>query len=396
MKKKLALGIVSAFLLSGSLAIPAGTAEARSLQEMQNEKNNLQNESSQLNGKIENRQKNMNDLEQQRTQLEEEVVEIQMSIDELKEKIQAQEETLKELEEEIKELQEEIEYLKEQIAIREEKLQTQARAIQTQGNVTNMVDIVVEAESLSDLIGRLGVVSQLVSANKDIVDAQVSDQAALEEKEALVQDDKETAEAVKAELEVNQNKMFAQKKNLDDKIIQVAGLYDLNEQEKESFIKEQNVVAQKTSALNSEINAENKRIAAEKAKKAAAEKAAAEQARKQAATSSSGTTVSASSNQAYSSGFVRPASGHISSRYGYRIHPITKTKKLHAGTDIAGSGPIVAAQSGTVVKAGYNSGWGYYVKINHGGGLQTLYAHMQGNLRVSTGQHVSQEYNYLN
>lgn len=59
--------------------------------------------------------------------------------------------------------------------------------------------------------------------------------------------------------------------------------------------------------------------------------------------------------------------------------------------DFGGGGPIVAAQSGTVVKAQYNSGWGWYVKIDHGNGLATLYAHMlPGSLRVSVGQKVSQ------
>lgn len=59
--------------------------------------------------------------------------------------------------------------------------------------------------------------------------------------------------------------------------------------------------------------------------------------------------------------------------------------------DFGGGGPIVAAQGGTVVAAQYHSSWGYYVKIDHGNGLSTLYAHMvQGSLRVSTGQQVSQ------
>lgn len=59
--------------------------------------------------------------------------------------------------------------------------------------------------------------------------------------------------------------------------------------------------------------------------------------------------------------------------------------------DFGGGGPIVAAQSGTVTKAQYSSSWGWHVKINHGNGLETLYAHMvQGSLRVSAGQQVSQ------
>src|SRR5699024_2782427 len=66
-------------------------------------------------------------------------------------------------------------------------------------------------------------------------------------------------------------------------------------------------------------------------------------------------------------------------------------KKLHGGMDFGGGGPIVAAQGGTVTIAQYHSSWGWYVKIDHGNGLSTLYAHMaQGSLRVSSGQQVSQ------
>lgn len=92
-----------------------------------------------------------------------------------------------------------------------------------------------------------------------------------------------------------------------------------------------------------------------------------------------------------SEAFVMPAQGYLSSGYGYRNNPVDGVRRLHAGLDIAGSGPISAAQSGTVVAAEYHSGWGNYVKIDHGNGLQTLYAHLQdGSTTVSVGDTVSQ------
>lgn len=91
-----------------------------------------------------------------------------------------------------------------------------------------------------------------------------------------------------------------------------------------------------------------------------------------------------------SANFTMPAQGRVSSQFGYRVHPITKVSKLHAGLDLAGGGPIKAAQGGTVTRARYHSGWGWYVKIDHGNGLQTLYAHMKsGSLKVKEGQKVS-------
>ncbi len=79
----------------------------------------------------------------------------------------------------------------------------------------------------------------------------------------------------------------------------------------------------------------------------------------------------------------------VSSPYGMRIHPIYKVKKMHTGIDIdAPSGAkIIAANSGKVIMAGWNGGYGNCVIIDHGGGLATLYAH-QSKILVSVGDTV--------
>jgi murein DD-endopeptidase MepM/ murein hydrolase activator NlpD len=84
-------------------------------------------------------------------------------------------------------------------------------------------------------------------------------------------------------------------------------------------------------------------------------------------------------------GLVWPVSGPVVSPFGYRWG------RLHAGIDIAvGYGtPIHAAAAGTVVLAGWVSGYGNYTCIDHGGGLATCYAH-QSSYAVSQGASVSQ------
>lgn len=81
----------------------------------------------------------------------------------------------------------------------------------------------------------------------------------------------------------------------------------------------------------------------------------------------------------------------ITSSFGYRIHPIYGTRKLHAGIDIGGrfGDPIFAAEDGIVAYAGPSSGYGNIIVIDHGGGLYTVYAHMYSNqIQVIPGQHV--------
>jgi TP901 family phage tail tape measure protein len=93
-----------------------------------------------------------------------------------------------------------------------------------------------------------------------------------------------------------------------------------------------------------------------------------------------------------SGGWVRPASGPRTSPFGYRIHPITGKRTLHAGSDIgAGMGAAIhAAKSGRVVSTTPTSrsgGYGNYTVIDHGGGIRTAYAH-QSRFGVKAGQSV--------
>lgn len=91
-------------------------------------------------------------------------------------------------------------------------------------------------------------------------------------------------------------------------------------------------------------------------------------------------------------GWAVPASGYISSPYGTRVHPVSGNVAFHAGTDIAAScgRPIYAASSGTVEYAGWNGTYGIFVRIDHGNGLTTGYAHIQqGGIIVQMGQPVA-------
>ena len=92
-------------------------------------------------------------------------------------------------------------------------------------------------------------------------------------------------------------------------------------------------------------------------------------------------------------GWARPAGGHISSPYGYRIDPYNGSYALHAGTDLAaGCGtPIYAAHSGTVVLAGPYGGYGNYIRIQNDGdgSYETAYGHIvNGGILVGIGQSV--------
>ena len=417
-----------------TLNVEASSQRMRDLEQQQQELNQKSNE---LDGEISNREQRMQSLEEEKKQLEADVVELQGNIDELVNRLDEQTKEIEKIEEEIQRLNQEIEQLKDQIARRNEQLENQARSVQTHANPADIVDIMMSAESLSDLIGRIGVVSQLVSANQNIVQAQFEDQQALEETEAQVVAEQEEMEKVKAQMEIDRNNLVNQRLALEDTIMQVAERYDMTEDERNSFINEQTIVAERASNLSKEMRAEQQRIieaerkrqeeirrAEEKARIEAEAKARAQaeaeaqaqaraeaERRSQASTSSSSSSSNNSSSSSSSSsssnssansrsnnsapasnsGWARPASGRITSPFGYRTHPVTGQQgSFHAGVDIAGSGPIRASRAGTVTQASFSGSYGFTVIIDHGNGYATLYAHMQPNLSVAPGQSVSQ------
>src|SRR5205807_1765190 len=75
---------------------------------------------------------------------------------------------------------------------------------------------------------------------------------------------------------------------------------------------------------------------------------------------------------------LKPSDGRISSRFGWRIHPIFGTREFHTGIDIAsGYGtPVRAARTGIVRFVGWLHGYGRIIIVDHGQGLETSYSHL--------------------
>ena len=88
-------------------------------------------------------------------------------------------------------------------------------------------------------------------------------------------------------------------------------------------------------------------------------------------------------------GLIAPVPGSITSRYGMRRHPILGYRRMHSGLDFRArhGTPIYAATDGTVNFSGRNGGYGNFVRIRHGGGLSTGYAHMS-RIAVRNGEEV--------
>ncbi|MBQ8894255.1 MAG: peptidoglycan DD-metalloendopeptidase family protein [Clostridia bacterium] len=219
---------------------------------------------------------------------------------------------------------------------------------------TSYISIILSSESLHDFIARVELVKQMASYDKKVID-----------------DLTETRETIARETKAIEEKKNAQQEALDALESNVASL------------------EKKQAQSDSLIDSFNDKSAASLKALEEAEAAEAElQAEIRAALANS-------SNETFVGGqYLWPVSGYysITDTFGMRTHPTTGVYKMHTGVDIAGSGinkkPILAANSGTVLKAGKHTAYGNYVVIDHGGGCSTLYGHASS-LNVSVGQKVT-------
>jgi murein DD-endopeptidase MepM/ murein hydrolase activator NlpD len=103
--------------------------------------------------------------------------------------------------------------------------------------------------------------------------------------------------------------------------------------------------------------------------------------------------VSTPATNEFNASFIYPLSNPapITSKFGWRTHPITGSRRFHAGIDIGApmGAPVVATGSGTIVSAGWNGGYGKAIVIQHNGVQQTLYGHLS-EIFVQPGQQIEQ------
>ena len=213
-----------------------------------------------------------------------------------------------------------------------------------------MLEILLSSENIAELMTNLDM-------SQKIMDGDIKVLKEMEVRHAKIEKQKQALAAMKSKLQTQKAALDEKKKGLASSQRNVASL--------------KSQVASENKELEAEIDAVNKEADAIKAEILKAQ----------------------SKNTKYTGGAMMwpcPASSRITSSFGYRFHPVLKVNKLHTGIDIgvASGNAVVAANAGTVIKAGWNNSYGYMVMIDHGGGIVTLYAH-NSSLCVSSGQSVS-------
>lgn len=326
---------------------------AKSVSDLKKDLSNNQKKVEDTKKQIKNKQAEKNSQSAQRDALDVEIAGLQNDIDE----VQA---VINEKNAEINEKNSQISQLSDSLKKTDKQLKKRMKVVYESGT-TSYLEIILKADGVADLFTRISVVESILKHDNQIMDDYQNKITEISAAKTLVENEKQEQVEAQKILQSKQNTIKS-KQAEKDKII---------------------------SSLNSDINALKKQEQEEE-KAAKALQAQIDSALKSSAQKS----VTYKGNGK----FLFPLASYtrVSSAYGYRIHPITGTKKLHSGIDYAAAygTAIYAAEDGVVLTSGWVNGYGYCVTINHGGGYVTLYGHcssllVKAGAKVTKGQTIA-------
>ncbi|MDO4816054.1 MAG: peptidoglycan DD-metalloendopeptidase family protein [Bacillota bacterium] len=366
-KSKSALSALLAFLLVfiaffSLMPVPAAQAISQSeIDALQAKRDELKQQQSDIQATINNLKGQQNATIELKMALDEKNTLTLQQVQNLKEQIELHQQLIEQKSLEIDEAQK---VADEQL----ERYKVRLRNMEENGKY-NYIEVLFGANSIGEFLSLIDDIGDIIKSDKALEDAYIKS----------VQDLK----ALKAEYEEAQEELKAKKTDLEALSAQLEKDIEEATQLIATLQNDINASASQLSKLESEGDSMDTQIA--NLSKQLAEQAKQQQQQQQSGGSSSSIIATGS--------LMWPSyTTSVGSPYGYRIHPIYGTYKLHGGVDIRASygTAIWAADSGTVVTSqdGWNGGWGNYVMIDHGNGVQTLYAHMSSRA-VSVGQTVS-------
>ena len=276
-----------------------------------------------------------------------------------------------------------------------ERYRSRVRSMEEDGN-TGLVAIILNARTLSDLLTLLDDASDVMKSDVTLYEEYIKAREATEAAKAEYEATRSDLDSRKKVLRSEQETLQAEMAEATDLIAQLQENIEENQAQYEELLAAEDKANQELAELIA--RREREREAALAAQAAEAARRAAQSGNNNGGNSGgqSGGETAAPPPPPVVTGtgsfaWPRPSCTYITSRFGYRVHPIFGTVRNHTGIDIgAGYGASInASDGGTVTLAQYYGGYGNCVMIDHGNGRVTLYGHMSS-IGVSVGQAVSQ------
>ena len=414
MNRKKAVSVIAVILavlmlLSLVVGVIPLTAHADELDEL----DELRAKKAELSGQVQEIKERIDGLKEQQANVLEQMVALMEQNRLAEEQLEIIDEEIREYEILIQNKGKEVDAAKDRENVQLEKYRTRVRAMEESGGY-NILTLVLQSDNFSQLITAIDDMGEIMESDKQLQHEYETAREETEEVKAQFETEKTVYEGKQQELRDEQAAIQADMERGEEILYGLQDEIDAAIKEWESAQAAEEAAA---ATISNVIASYNARKANERAAEQAVAAQAVAQAKQQVMEMAQANyeAIAAGYEPIYSeaqiqqiaeeaqvgyvagsqsSGYVwpLPCSQRVTSRFGTRSDPFTGESRYHSGIDIDGFGndgaPVIAAASGEVITASYDSAYGNYVIIDHGG-TSTVYAHMSG-LAVSYGQTVSQ------
>ena len=346
---------ITAFIMMAALtvsALPNSDVEAKTLSELQDEREELEKETKEAQQKLDEARQKQADVEAEISAMDGVINAAQNELDEAQ----------ADLDDVTARLEESQQALEEATQKREQQFESFSGRMRFfyESSQLSYLDIILNAESFSDMVRRLQYIEDIMSYDNNILNQLTETQNEIKTRTEEIAEEKEMSEYL---LGVAQDKMDSLNKVVAEKEALVAS-YAQDADKYDQLIESNKKASQEATDLINKLLAEQ--------------------------SSSKSTYVYTGGQLNWPVPSVAASSSSLSSGFVTRDRPIGRGSEFHTGYDIPASygSAVVAAEAGTVIYAGWMSGYGNTIMINHGNGLVTLYGH-NSSLTVSKGDVVT-------
>ncbi len=336
-------------VLTAVIAV-SGAVYAADVDELKDKKEDIDSQIKDKKSELETNQSSQKSTQEQLDTINANLDAVQKEIDQITHDLAVAEENL---------ANQQIEYenIKAQLEASQAELRTRVCAIYRNGDVSYL-DVIFSSESVEDFISGFIFLSKIVEQDQNII-------TTIQENKVLAEEKLKELETTRNQILALQERKQAEEAEYEKQVDAKMALLDQLESEEAVLEEELEEMEKQSASIAAEINSYYASL--------------------------SSTDVAYTYTGSGVFGWPLAIQGRVSSNFGYRIHPISGTRRLHAGVDIAAPAgtPILAAESGTVIRVqNLSTGYGHNVIVAHGSNISTLYGHMSS-INVSVGQTVS-------
>ncbi len=286
----------------------------------------------------------------------------------------------------IAEKQAELDKALEKETTQTELLRSRIRAMEENSN-SSYVSFIFDSSSVTELLSRIGDVNDIMHYDKTLEEEYMAAREDVESIKKSYEEARHEQELLQKELDTKQAELDAQVEAAYTMIADIETLSDDAQAEYDAIAEEE---AKAEETLQEAIRKRAEEEAKRNQNNNTGGNTGGNSGGGSGGNTGGGSSGGGSASSLYDLQWPVPSCTLITSRFGYRVAPITGASTYHGGLDIgAGMGAsIVAAGAGDVIYAGDNGGYGKCVMIDHGNGIVTVYAHMSS-IGVSYGQYVT-------